>query len=185
MTALIESGKIVRLHYTLTDDDGEVLDSSREGDPLSYLHGAKNIVPGLERQLTGLAVGDRRDLTVEAAEGYGERLGPGPRQVPRAAFPPDLELEAGMSLAVEGPGGTPMPLWILATADDHVLVDVEHPLVGQVLHFAVEVIEVRTATEEELAHGHPHGPGGAHHHEHEHDHPHDHEHGPGGCDHEH
>jgi FKBP-type peptidyl-prolyl cis-trans isomerase SlyD len=157
-------GKVVSIHYTLRDDDGDVVDSSTGGEPLEYLHGAGNIVPGLENEMVGKAAGDKFKVTVKPSEGYGEVQGDGPRAVPKSAFPKDAELEEGMQLFVRGPDGEPFPVWVVAIEDDHVMLDANHPLAGENLHFEVEVVSMRDATKEEVEHGHPHGPGGHHHH---------------------
>jgi len=158
------AGKVVTIHYTLTDDDGDVLDSSRDGDPLDYLHGHGGIVPGLEQGLEGKAAGTAVKITVSPKDGYGEPTGPGPRTVPRDAFPDDVELEPGMQFFAPGPNGKRMPIWITDVKPDGVEIDINHPLAGATLHFDVEVVGVRDATKDELAHGHPHGPDGHHHH---------------------
>ena len=159
----VAAGTVVSLHYTLKDKDGEVIDSSDGRDPMAYLHGADNIVPGLEKELLGKSVGDSIETVVPAAEGYGEREGPGPQPIPLSAFPEDAGLKSGMQIAVQGPDGQPMPLWVIDIKDDQVMVDAEHPLAGVNLHFTVEITGLRAASEEEIAHGHPHGPGGHHH----------------------
>lgn len=158
------SDKVVTIHYTLKDDDGDVLDSSRDGEPLDYLHGHGGIVPGLERGLEGKAVGTKVSVTVAAKDGYGEVEGPGPRKVPRAAFPEDVELEAGLQFFAPGPKGRPIPVWVTQVFPTEVEIDTNHPLAGQTLHFDVEIVSVRDATKDELAHGHPHGPDGHGHH---------------------
>lgn len=157
-------GKVVSIHYTLRDDDGDVLDSSTGSEPLEYLHGGGNIVPGLENAMAGKAVGEKFKVTVAPADGYGDVQGDGPRKVPKTAFPDDAELEDGMQLFVRGPDGEPFPVWVVGIHDDHVLLDANHPLAGENLHFEVEVIAIRAATKEEVEHGHPHGPDGHHHH---------------------
>lgn len=162
-TQAIASGSVVSIHYTLRTPDGEVLDSSDGGDPLMYLHGADNIVPGLERELTGRRAGDSLEVEVAPVDGYGERQGPGPQRVPRSAFPTGAQPEEGMQVFAEGPNNQTIPLWVVGVEDDAVMVDVDHPLAGVTLHFQVEITSVRSATAEELAHGHPHGPGGHHH----------------------
>jgi FKBP-type peptidyl-prolyl cis-trans isomerase SlyD len=143
-----------------------VVDSSKDADPLEYLHGASNIVPGLERQLAGLKVGDHLDAVVQPDEGYGDRDEDAIQRVPRAAFPDDVEIEAGMQFFAHLPEGGEQPIWVVAVDDETVTVDPNHPLAGEVLHFAVDVAAIRTATQEELDHGHPHGPEGHHHHSH-------------------
>ena len=159
---IISAGKVVAFHYTLTDDDGDVIDSSDGREPLDYLHGAGNIVPGLERQLVGKTTGDRLDAIVPPSEGYGERTG-APQAVPRGALPPDLDPMPGMQLMAQGPDGQPFPLWIARVDDEQIWVDRNHPLAGVTLHFAVEIVSIRDASAEETAHGHPHGPGNHHH----------------------
>jgi FKBP-type peptidyl-prolyl cis-trans isomerase SlyD len=162
----IADGDIVFLQYTLRNDAGEILDQASADDPLFYLHGAENIVPGLEKELTGKQPGDRFQVTIAPAEGYGERSGPGPQAVPRASFPDTMAIEAGMPFLAEGEDGRPFPVWV-SSADAHtVMVDRNHPLAGETLHFDVEVVRTRPATRDELAHGHPHGPEGTEHHHH-------------------
>ena len=156
-TTTVANGQVVSIHYTLKTEEGEVLDSSEGGGPLPYLHGADNIVPGLERQLAGKAVGDKLQAIVPAAEGYGERTGEGPQPVPRANFPEGAEIAAGMVFQAQSPEGEITPIWVVAVEDDEVLVDINHPLAGVTLCFDVEITGIRSATEEEQAHGHPHG----------------------------
>lgn len=160
-TNTVTAGKVVSLHYTLTNPAGKVIDSSDGGEPLAYLHGAGNIVPGLERQVEGKAVGDSFDAVVPPGEGYGERRGPGPQAIPKQHFPP--EVEEGMQFVGQTPEGERFPLWVVGVTETEVLVDQEHPLAGVTLNFAVQIVAIRDASPEELHHGHPHGPGGHHH----------------------
>ncbi|MBJ95926.1 MAG: peptidylprolyl isomerase [Rickettsiales bacterium] len=148
-------------HYLLKNSEGEVLDSSDGADPLVYLHGAGNIVPGLEEELLGKTVGDKMSVIVPPEKAYGVRGGPGPQPVERSAFPADVELSAGMQFFAEAPDGSPLALWIVELSDDKVMVDANHPLAGVTLHFDVEITGLRDATDEEREHGHPHGPDGA------------------------
>lgn len=157
----VADGKVVTFHYTLTDDQGTVLDTSRDrGQPMPYLHGARNIVPGLEQQMSGKSVGDRFKADVPPTEGYGEHNGMAPQAVPRGEFPDDVPLQAGMQLMAQAPSGQAIPIWIARIEGEQVFIDMNHPLAGKTLHFDVEVTEIRDATEEEKSHGHPHGPGG-------------------------
>lgn len=156
---VVEAGTVVIMHYTLKDPAGVVLDSSSGREPLAYLHGAKNIVPGLERQLAGKRAGDTVSAVVPPEEGYGERQGP-PQAIERSAFPEGVELAAGMQVVAHGRDGQSFPLWIVEVADEQIVVDPNHPLAGVTLHFDVEITDVREASEGEKAHGHPHGPGG-------------------------
>jgi FKBP-type peptidyl-prolyl cis-trans isomerase SlyD len=154
--------KVVSIHYTLTNKEGTVLDSSSGSDPLAYLHGFGTIIPGLENALEGKATGDKLSVTVEPEQGYGARDERLVQAVPRSAFKGVEELSPGMQFQAQGPQGTRLVV-VTQVADDEVTVDANHPLAGQTLHFDVEVSEVRDATAEELEHGHVHGPGGHHH----------------------
>lgn len=160
----VADGMVVEIHYTLTDDKGEVLDSSIDSDPLPYLHGGDNIVPGLERAMNGRKIGDKFKADVSAEDGYGLPEGPGPQPVPRSSFPDDVEIVPGMQFGAEDPSGEFIPLWVTKVSKDKVFVDQNHPLAGVNLHFQVEVVSIRKATAEELEHGHPHGPDGHGHH---------------------
>ncbi|MBS0212538.1 MAG: peptidylprolyl isomerase [Proteobacteria bacterium] len=159
---LIADRAVALFHYTLTDPAGAVIDASPAGQPLAYLHGAGNIVPGLEQAMQGRSAGDRFDVIVSPEQGYGER-DPGLVQVvPRAAFQGVDSIEPGMQFQAQG-GHGPMLVTVAAVDADSVTVDGNHPLAGVPLHFAVEIAQVREATAEELAHGHVHGAGGHHH----------------------
>jgi FKBP-type peptidyl-prolyl cis-trans isomerase SlyD len=151
----------VSFNYTLTDETGEVLDSSQGREPLTYLHGHDQIIPGLERQLEGLETGAKVELDVPAAEGYGEHRSDLLYEVERSRFDEEVDLEVGNQVMAQG-ASEPVVLTINAVSDDTVVLDANHPLAGKDLNFAVEVTEVREATEEELAHGHVHD--GSHHH---------------------
>ncbi len=163
MSENITAGKIVQFHYTLSNGEGSIIDSSSGREPLAYLHGSHNIVPGLERQLSGLCVGDHIDAVVPPAEGYGERNENARHVLPKSAFPPDFNIAVGTPLALQGGDGQELHCFIVAVKDDQVMVDANHPLAGVTLHFAVDIVDIRDASEEEKAHGHPHGPGGHHH----------------------
>ena len=162
---LIAQDKVVLIHYTLTDDGGKVLDSSSGGDPLAYLHGQGNIIPGLEKALEGKQAGDKLNVRVEPAEGYGVRDDSLVQQVPRRAFGSVSKVEPGMQFHAQSAQGQMRVVTVTHVQGDMVTVDGNHPLAGEVLVFDVEVAEVRDATGEELEHGHVHGPGGHHHHD--------------------
>ena len=161
----IAQDKVVLIHYTLTDDGGKVLDSSSGGDPLAYLHGQGNIIPGLEKALEGRQAGDKLDVKVAPAEGYGERDDQLVQQVPRRAFGGVQNVQPGMQFHAQSAQGQMRVVTVTHVQGDMVTVDGNHPLAGEVLVFDVEVAEVRDATGEELEHGHVHGPGGHHHHD--------------------
>jgi FKBP-type peptidyl-prolyl cis-trans isomerase SlyD len=153
---------VATFHYTLTNASGQVIDSSADRAPLAYLHGAGNIVPGLEKEMAGRQPGDVFKVVVSPEEGYGM---PNPMMiqvVPREAFQGVETLEVGMEFQAQTPQG-PMSVAIAKIDGDEVTVDGNHPLAGQTLHFDIEVTEVRDASLEELTHGHVHGPGGHHH----------------------
>jgi FKBP-type peptidyl-prolyl cis-trans isomerase SlyD len=154
----IQDGVVVSLAYTLTVD-GEVLDQSSADDPLLYLHGADNIIPGLEKALYGLAVGDSKQVVVEPEEGYGDYDPDDVEEVGRDLFPEDLELIEGMLLAMRDETGGRFEATVVEIGDDYVVLDFNHPLAGETLHFDVRVLELRDPTPEEIAHGHPHVPG--------------------------
>ena len=159
----IAANKAVSIEYTLTNADGEVLDSSDGGAPLVYLHGAGNIIPGLEKALEGKQEGDALNVTVEPAEAYGEFNAELIAVLGRNMFEGVDELEVGMQFHASGPNGSMQIVTIKAVEDDEVTVDGNHPLAGEQLTFDVKVLEIREATEDEMAHGHIHGEGGVEH----------------------
>lgn len=158
----IGTKKVVTIDYTLTDDHGEVLDSSEGQEPLSYIHGAGNIIPGLERALEGRSTGDELRITVAPGDGYGERDEDLVQAIPRDRFP-DESIEVGTRFHARG-GGESRMVTVVSVTEQQVTVDANHPLAGVRLTFDVTVREVREATADELKHGHVHGAGGHHHH---------------------
>jgi FKBP-type peptidyl-prolyl cis-trans isomerase SlyD len=156
----IGKDRVVALEYKLHLGDGEVIDQSEPGQPLSYLHGRGQIVPGLEGALEGLEVGQAKQVVVAPAQGYGEHDARGLQEVPRTMFPPNAELRPGVRLAAQTDGGEVIPIGIHEVKAETVVVDLNHPLAGKTLHFDVTVRDIRDATQEELTHGHAHGPGG-------------------------
>lgn len=158
----ISPDKVVTIHYTLTDDDGDVIDSSAGGEPLPYLAGAGNIIPGLESALEGKCIGDKLEVRIAPADGYGEYHEQMVEQVPRAAFEGIEDIQVGMHFQAQSDQG-PVSVVVTEVTEESVTVDGNHPLAGKNLNFAVEVTDIRDATEEELAHGHVHGADGHHH----------------------
>ncbi len=152
----IVDDKVVSLIYTLTNDDGDVLDESEAGEPLEYLHGYENIVPGLESALTGRALGDKLQVVVPPEEGYGERVDGSVHKVDKSLFPDDMEIYAGAMFMSEEDDGEQTPFWIMDIEEDEIVIDFNHPLAGETLHFDVEVVAIRDATPEEIEHGHVH-----------------------------
>jgi FKBP-type peptidyl-prolyl cis-trans isomerase SlyD len=153
---------VASFNYTLTNDAGEVLDSSEGREPLSYLHGKGNIVTGLEKAMAGKKPGDKFKVEVKPEEGYGVHNPALVQEVPRDAFRGIDKIEPGMQFRAESDRG-PMMVVVTAVQGDKVTVDGNHPLAGATLHFAIEVTDVREASVEEVLHGHVHGPGGHHH----------------------
>ena len=153
----IIDGAVALIHYTLTNDQGEVLDSSEGGDPLPYLHGARNIVPGLEKELIGMKVGESKNVDVAPEEGYGVVNPAMIQTVARAQFPPEADVEPGVQFLMQGDNGQSMPIWVTKVENEMVTIDANHPLAGQTLHFAVTIAGVREATSCETGCGYPHG----------------------------
>jgi FKBP-type peptidyl-prolyl cis-trans isomerase SlyD len=154
----VAAQKVVLIDYTLKDDAGRMLDSSEGKKPLAYLHGAGNIVPGLERALEGQDIGASLDVDLTPADGYGEY---DPRLVQNVAVRklPERKAQVGQQLRVSTPDGQRI-VTVKAVRGDYATLDANHPLAGQNLHFKVSIVEVREPTEEETAHGHVHGEGG-------------------------
>ncbi|WP_067518959.1 FKBP-type peptidyl-prolyl cis-trans isomerase [Endozoicomonas ascidiicola] len=159
----IAKERVALFHYTLKNDNGEVLDSSEGESPMAYIHGEYNIVEGLENALEGKQAGDKFEVSVESAEGYGEYDESLVQPVPKEQFG-DHSVEVGQQFHADTAIG-PRVVTVIAINDeeDQVVIDANHSLAGENLHFSVEVVEVREATKEELDHGHVHGPGGHEH----------------------
>ena len=159
----IEDRKAVSFHYTLKNSHGEQIESSRDRDnPMTYLHGAGNIIPGLEKAMSGKAAGDQFEVTVEPAEAYGERNESGFQRVPAKHFGEGRRLQPGQLVTLNTQQG-PRQVTVVKVGRFNVDVDTNHPLAGQSLTLDVEVTDVREATDEEVSHGHVHGPGGVEH----------------------
>ena len=155
----VSKHKVVSIDYTLKGDDGEVIDSSQGGEPLSYLHGEGNIIPGLERALDGKAQGDELQVSIDPADGYGERVEELRQIVSREDFG-DVDLKIGMQFRVSTEDNVDMIVEIVEIEDDRVTIDGNHALAGMTLHFDVTIQEIRDATKEEIEHGHAHHAGG-------------------------
>src|SRR5688572_1549777 len=158
----IEKDKVVSIDYTLTGEDGQVLDSSQGREPLAYLHGAGNIIPGLENALEGKAPGDELNVMVPPDQAYGPRDERMVQPVPRTAFQGVADIQPGMQFQANTNAG-PRLITVVDVAADQVTIDANHPLAGATLNFDVKVVNVRDATNEEKSHGHVHGPGGHQH----------------------
>jgi FKBP-type peptidyl-prolyl cis-trans isomerase SlyD len=158
----IAQDSVVTIHYTLKDDAGEIIDSSVDAEPLPYLHGHGNLVPGLERELEGKNVGDKINVTVQPQDGYGDYDKKLVQKVPRRALQGVSNIRVGQRLQMQTAEGA-RTVVITNLVGDMVTLDGNHPLAGKALNFEVEVTDIRQATEEELSHGHVHGPGDHHH----------------------
>jgi len=152
----------VAIDYKLTIEGGFVVDASEKGQPLWYLHGANNIIPGLEKALDGLKAGDKKTVTVSPEEGYGLREDSRVHQVPKNKFPAG-GYAVGDHVTATAPDGNEMDARITAMDAKTYTLDFNHELAGKVLTFDITVAEVRAATKDEMHHGHVHGPGGHHH----------------------
>ena len=160
---IIEKDRVALIHYTLTDDSGAVIDSSSGGEPLAYIHGNGNLVPGLESALQGKSAGAKFNVTVPPAEGYGTRDERLIQRVPKRSLSGAGEIKKGMQFQAQVGGGVRV-FTVTAVVGDMITLDGNHELADKNLNFAIDVVEVREASQEELAHGHVHGPGGHHHH---------------------
>jgi FKBP-type peptidyl-prolyl cis-trans isomerase SlyD len=159
----IQNDKIVTMHYHLTNAEGQVIESSRGSEPLTYLHGAGIILSSLENELTGLDVGATKTVQVAPADAYGEHDATKIETLPRGAFAQVPNLEVGMQLQGQDPHGQTFTVRVMDIREDTVIIDANHPLAGETLTFEIEVLDIRDATSEELTHGHVHEEGGHHH----------------------
>lgn len=156
MALMIGDNLVVSIHYKLTDNDGKVIDTSEGMDPLTYLHGVGNLIPGLEKELVGKVENDALTVKVEPAEGYGEVVEELIESVPKVAFQDVDNIEAGMFFEAKNPNGDMQRIVVKKVEGDMVTIDANHPLAGVELNFDVTIVSIREATEEEIAHGHVH-----------------------------
>ena len=157
----IEDGQVVSMEYTL-HVDGEVVDTSVGHEPLEFIQGTGNIIPGLERELYGMVIGDNKKVSVVAADAYGERDPDAFAEVPRSEFPDEIPVEKGVEIQVRDESDNPMFARIDSFDDEIIKLDFNHPLAGKTLNFDVTIVALRGASPEELDHGHAHTSG--HHH---------------------
>lgn len=159
----VKDDLVVSLDYTLRLDDGEVIDSSQGVGPLSFLQGRGQIIEGLERELYGMSEGDEKQVSVSPEDGYGQYKKSRIQAVPRDTFPEDMELEEGMSVRLQdSQSGRQFEAYVNEIGSDQVVLDFNHPLAGETLHFDVKVAGLRQASDEELEHGHVHDEDGPH-----------------------
>jgi len=158
---IVEKDKVVSFHYTLTNAAGEELDTSRERGPMNYLHGANNIITGLEKAMEGHAVSDKFSVSVAPEEAYGQRNENNVQRIALKHLKGQGRISPGQVLSLQTRQG-PVQVTVLKVGRFNVDVDGNHPLAGQTLNFEVEITAIRDASEEETKHGHVHGPGGHH-----------------------
>ena len=158
----VSDGLAVGLEYTLRLDNGETIDSSAGRGPLDFLQGEGQIIPGLEQALYGMVVGEEKSVVVQPEDGYGRRDSTALQQIPLDSFPSDVNPEPGMALELVDESGQSMLAFVAEVDPDYVLIDMNHPLAGETLHFDVRIATLRAATSEELEHGHVHGHGQEH-----------------------
>ena len=158
----IENNTVATLHYTLKDNDGNIIDQSDDGS-FVYLHGAMNIIPGLEKALTSKSAGDNVSVKVTPEEGYGVRDEARIQEVPKDMFEASADIQVGMQFHAQGPDGNMLIVTVAEIKDESVVVDGNHPLSGKELNFDVTIVDVRAASEEEIEHGHVHGEHGHQH----------------------
>jgi FKBP-type peptidyl-prolyl cis-trans isomerase SlyD len=159
---IAEKDKVVTFHYTLKNTEGEEMESSKDRDPMTYLHGANNIITGLEKAMEGHAIRDKFSVTVDPEEAYGVRVEDNIQRVPLKRLKSLGKIIVGQILNLQTDKG-PVQVTVVKVGRFNVDVDANHPLAGETLTFDVEITEIRDASEEETEHGHVHGPGGHQH----------------------
>lgn len=156
MSLMIGDKMVATIHYTLTNETGEILDSSEGQEPLRYLHGAGNLIPGLEQELLGKTTGASMQVSIAPEDAYGEIRPEMIQVVPRTAFQGVETIEPGMAFESRDPEGRSQRIMVKSIDGDEITIDANHPLAGQQLNFDVQVVEVRDASAEEISHGHVH-----------------------------
>lgn len=159
----IGANKVVTLNYKLSDDKGNLIQTTKDNGPFVYLSGKNQILPKLEEAIDGMLIGGKKNIELSSSEAYGDYDEKAVQQVKKDAFPEGSNLEAGMEYMAQSPEGHPVPFVIKEVKDEDVTIDFNHPLAGRNLNFDVELVDVRDATAEELDHGHVHGAGGHQH----------------------
>lgn len=159
----IGANKVVTVNYKLSDDEGNLIQSTNINEPFVYLSGSNQILPKLEQEIDSMIIGGKKNIGLNSSEAYGNYDEKAVQQVKREEFPEGTNLEAGMEFMASTPEGKPVPFVIKEVKDDDITIDFNHPLAGKNLNFDIELIDVRNATQDELEHGHVHGAGGHHH----------------------
>ena len=166
--SVVDQDSVVSVNYTGTfPESGDIFDSSEGRNPLTFLVGHKQMIPGFEQEMLGAAVGETRKFTLAPDQAYGEKEEAAIQDVQRSEFPDTVDVkqafEDGVPLSAYNEQGQPMQFYISAIEGDIVKIDFNHPMAGKTLHFSVNVVAIREATSEELEHGHAHGPDDHHH----------------------
>lgn len=159
----IGQNKVITMNYTLKDNDGNIIQTTENKEPFSFLTGNRQILPKLETEIDGMIIGSKKNVKIPANEAYGEYSEQAIQQVNKNNFPGNVDLKVGMEFVANSPEGNQMPFIITDIKDEEVTIDFNHPLAGVDLEFDIELIDVRDATVEELQHGHVHGAGGHNH----------------------
>lgn len=159
----LEANKVISFNYTLKDDQGAVIESTSNKQPLTFLSGQNQIIPKLEEALNGMLIGGKKNVKVNAADAYGEYDDKAIQNINKEQFPSEAKLEVGMRYLANSPDGKQVPFVITEVKEKDIIVDFNHPLAGKDLEFDVELVDKREATPEEIQHGHVHGPDGHHH----------------------
>jgi len=160
----LKPNQVVTINYTLTDSDGEIIDSTSEEKSFSFLSGTEQILPKLEEAIGGMLIGSKKIVALTAEDAYGEYIDDAVQVLQRSEFPKEMEIKEGMEFVTNDADGNQMPFVISKITDEQITVDFNHPLAGEDLTFDVELLDLRDATAEELSHGHAHGAHGHHHH---------------------
>jgi FKBP-type peptidyl-prolyl cis-trans isomerase SlyD len=159
----LEPNKIITMNYTLKDSEGVVIDTTEDKGAFSFISGANQILPKFEEQIGTMLISSEKNVKLSAENAYGVYDESAIQKVEKSTFPADTPVEVGMGFVANSPDGHPMPFKIAAVEEKEVTIDFNHPLAGKDLEFNVHLVDIRNASEEELAHGHVHGPGGHQH----------------------
>jgi FKBP-type peptidyl-prolyl cis-trans isomerase SlyD len=156
---IVTDNVVVSLNYVLRLEDDREIERSAKDTPMEYLHGNKNIIPGLENELEGLKIGDEKDVIVQPSFGYGERDPDGLAEFPRETFPASMKFRVGEPVMMrDKESGESFQAFVTEIGSDKILLDFNHPLAGETLYFHIRIVGLREPTSDELAHGHVHQP---------------------------
>jgi FKBP-type peptidyl-prolyl cis-trans isomerase SlyD len=158
----VQPNKVITMNYTLKDSEDVVIDTTENKGAFSFISGANQILPKLEEKIGSMLIGSKKDVKLSAEEAYGVYDEKAIQKVEKSTFPDDATVEVGMGFVANSPDGHPMPFRVAAVEENEVTIDFNHPLAGKDLEFNVHLVDIRNASEEEVAHGHVHGPGGHH-----------------------